>query len=731
MNAQYDSVESVSGQTTTTSRSNVEEQSIVHEASSKGDSLSFREMPITSLASTKAPNAQVPHIPSLSSFPSPPSCASDDNSTEEHSPHPMNPLGLYLLSHPSRGRGVFAPSTIPAGTLIEESPVLVISRKEWEEGKMNDTILGSYGFCWKDGGMGIGLGLASLFNHSSIPNVNFIRSSKTSTIKFITSKKVEKGEELCICYSADESKLWFTKSDIHTDITDDTRDKSQSFVMNSSSDSEDEGAFFTKIELDSEDLTDELELKQKKEREKRLWASRARDSNGQIQIKKKPYNNGKTHVYSPQPIHLSSSRIHDENALAGPSTISTPSSRTSTPSSSSISISNYPEPSTDVISSLPPPLHSTNIQNRHTKDKEAIAELVDDLDWDEQYWTSTRADGVGREEQFSEFERVKGPAEREVEEDQDGMMDIWILEFKDPKLTRTALDFSKDLTATDDRMRHLKRVCRRKEDDQEICRIVLSLVTEYDLTTLTSIMTSFSTTLSHLTPLIHTVPSSCARTSEQLKIKSHTWPVTLSALPVISSDSSDWPIGRKAWVTSGIKRVLSLGLEAKRKGEIPIATYCTSQPSNFWPKEEGFIPPTEGLRASSNDTRTSENHPLRHATLNCVASIAHLRTIKPFTDVPPTRNGADYLLTSLTLFITHEPCVMCSMALLHSRVREVFYVFPRKKGGGFDANPDKSTTGLGIHARRDLNHRFEAWRYTGEIDENTRKELEIQEDLQV
>nr|XP_018999781.1 uncharacterized protein I203_07667 [Kwoniella mangroviensis CBS 8507]OCF63242.1 hypothetical protein I203_07667 [Kwoniella mangroviensis CBS 8507] len=587
-------------------------------------------------------------------------------------PHPINPLNLHLVSHPSRGRGVFAPTIIPAGTLIEESPVLVITQREWEEGKMNDSVLGSYGFCWRDGGMGIGLGLASLFNHSSSPNVNFIRQFSNSTIKFITTKKIEKGEELCICYSADESKLWFVKSDQAVNPTN-----SQDEMVSSEEEEEEEGmeGFFSKIDLDEEDLVNEDGIAQKKERER---------------------------------------------STSTPA--SATSSRTSTPSSSSI----YPEASSGIITSLPPPLHSTKTDPKSIDGR--YMELTDELDWDEEYWTDTAPypTGEGREDEFAEFIRIKGPAEREDEVDQDGTMEIWTLEFTDPRLTRTALDFSKELTATDERLRHLKRVCRRKENDQEICRIVLAMVTEYEQSTLQTIMASYSPTLSHLTPAVHIVPSSIARTQEQMKVKSHIWPVSFQPTPVIPIDSWDWPIGRKAWVTSGIKRVLSLALEAKSKGELPIAAYCTAQPSHFWPKkEEGFIPPTEGLRASSNDTRVSDNHPLRHSALNCIKFIAYLRTIPPFTEITPTRNGADYLLTSLSLFITHEPCVMCCMALLHSRVKEVFYVFDRSHGGGF------SGSGLGINARNDLNHKFHAWKYDGTVDERTKELLKFDEDIQV
>lgn len=71
----------------------------------------------------------------------------------------MNPLGLYLSSKPGRGRGVFTGTSIPAGTLLEESPVLVLTRDQWEEGKLDQTILGEYGFCWVNGGMAIALGM--------------------------------------------------------------------------------------------------------------------------------------------------------------------------------------------------------------------------------------------------------------------------------------------------------------------------------------------------------------------------------------------------------------------------------------------------------------------------------------------------------------------------------------------------------------------------------------------
>jgi tRNA-specific adenosine deaminase 3 len=72
---------------------------------------------------------------------------------------------------------------------------------------------------------------------------------------------------------------------------------------------------------------------------------------------------------------------------------------------------------------------------------------------------------------------------------------------------------------------------------------------------------------------------------------------------------------------------------------------------------------------------------------------------------PLNANGTNYLLTARTLFTTHEPCIMCSMALLHSRVKEVVYLLPMRATGGCGG-------GTCVPALPGVNHRFGICRWT-------------------
>ena len=62
-----------------------------------------------------------------------------------------------------------------------------------------------------------------------------------------------------------------------------------------------------------------------------------------------------------------------------------------------------------------------------------------------------------------------------------------------------------------------------------------------------------------------------------------------------------------------------------------------------------------------------------------------------------------YLCTGYDLYTTHEPCIMCAMALTHSRIRRVFYGAEDRVMGGVGSV-------YKIHCQVGLNHHFEVFK---------------------
>ena len=89
---------------------------------------------------------------------------------------------------------------------------------------------------------------------------------------------------------------------------------------------------------------------------------------------------------------------------------------------------------------------------------------------------------------------------------------------------------------------------------------------------------------------------------------------------------------------------------------------------------------------------------------------------------PVARDG--YLCLDLELYVTHEPCVMCSMAILHSRFARVVFGQRMLRTGGLTAasrnksgshvNSDGYGLGYGLFWRQELNWRHLVWQWVAD-----------------
>ncbi|EGT34868.1 hypothetical protein CAEBREN_06913 [Caenorhabditis brenneri] len=76
----------------------------------------------------------------------------------------------------------------------------------------------------------------------------------------------------------------------------------------------------------------------------------------------------------------------------------------------------------------------------------------------------------------------------------------------------------------------------------------------------------------------------------------------------------------------------------------------------------------------------------------------------------PKRTGSDYLGTGCDVFLIKEPCAMCSMALVHFRIKRLFYV-QNTENGVLKEN------GWQLHLERSINHHYDVFRV--EIDSSS------------
>jgi len=109
----------------------------------------------------------------------------------------------------------------------------------------------------------------------------------------------------------------------------------------------------------------------------------------------------------------------------------------------------------------------------------------------------------------------------------------------------------------------------------------------------------------------------------------------------------------------------------------------------------------EGFGEVSDEMLSS--NPLKHGVMEAIARVAE-STVAFYQAIPQEDYGqldlttCPYLCRNLFAFCWMEPCVMCTMALNHSRIEILFFVDAQAGDGGCSAHS--------LHGLRALNHDF-------------------------
>ena len=105
-------------------------------------------------------------------------------------------------------------------------------------------------------------------------------------------------------------------------------------------------------------------------------------------------------------------------------------------------------------------------------------------------------------------------------------------------------------------------------------------------------------------------------------------------------------------------------------------------------------------RRAADGDGAARSHPLLHAPMLCVEARARAARAARGRGAAP---GSAYLCTGLDMVLTAEPCAMCAMALVHSRIRFVVYRDADDRCGALGSTHK-------VHALASINHRYRCWR---------------------
>ncbi len=120
---------------------------------------------------------------------------------------------LYVAETENKGRGMFTKAPIPAGTIVETAPVIVMTAAERK--LLDQTLLHDYIFEWdpeETNDCCMAQGYISVYNHSYTSNCEYFMDYGEKTMLVKTVRDIHAGEELTINYNGDwddRKPVWF------------------------------------------------------------------------------------------------------------------------------------------------------------------------------------------------------------------------------------------------------------------------------------------------------------------------------------------------------------------------------------------------------------------------------------------------------------------------------------------------------------------------------------------
>lgn len=238
-------------------------------------------------------------------------------------------------------------------------------------------------------------------------------------------------------------------------------------------------------------------------------------------------------------------------------------------------------------------------------------------------------------------------------------------------------------------LRHLKRVKKVSVEDTTKLKIIVCPIQDI---TLERLQLQIEEALSAPAPLeVCDIPTNNPMDKEtNLRWSRDFWPFVWKGNPLIQELNELYAGFDAAKCEKYMQEVLSISRENDSAAVL-------------------FVDPkTDNVKAVVVDSR-SQQDPMRHPIMEAIDQIAQQEVIRRSQCIVNDKASNNYLCLNYHVYVSHEPCVMCSMALVHSRINTLVYRHAAPATGGIGKT---SGDRYMIHLSCKLNWKFEAYRMT-------------------
>lgn len=276
------------------------------------------------------------------------------------------------------------------------------------------------------------------------------------------------------------------------------------------------------------------------------------------------------------------------------------------------------------------------------------------------------------------------------------LVSVWTIEIN-PKDSKKVIDFIRSFQGKDSvSLQHIKRI--KKTEDSKRLKVVI-------------ISTEYCEEEKEVTQLLDTAGIDYESLNNKTRVPSE----GPSSKELVKQWSKDyWPLTWNGNPNDQILNDYILDMEFIKKMLRTVSDISESEAikGNKYPIVTAFVDPLdrEIITIATDQRSSKEGCGLDHSIMCGIKGVAKLQ--KENID---KKSMTSYLCLNYDVYTTHEPCSMCSMALVHSRIKRCISVRPMTMTGAL--LPD-SGDGYCMHNNKTLNSQYEVFQWLGNEFDN-------------